>query len=482
LQLFCFSKKFKIDNIKKIENKMNQKKIFDIVIIGAGPGGYVAAIKAASLNKKVALIEKSHLGGTCLNVGCIPSKTLISHGVFFEKVQNAQRYNINVESATFDYEKIQEKKDEIVKNLRNSLKNLLLKKNISIFQGHAKFLSPSELRIDGQDSLDIKAEKIIIATGSNPCSIAEFPTDHKKIFDSTSILELKKLPKSMAIIGGGYIGCEFASLFSQFNVKVSLIEARDSILFGSEKPIIDTLEKSFKKRGIDIFPSSKVLKIEKKEDSICICLENNQKIDSEIALIAIGRKSCVDGLDLEKANVISLNGHIEVNDKMQTNIPNIFAIGDVTGKWMTAHVASHAGMIAVENAFGADKNLNKDAIPQVTFTTPEIASVGLTSKQAKEKGFEIINASYPFMALGQAQATLETEGFVQIIADKKTKQILGAHVIGAKASFMIGEMALAITNELTIDCVMDTIHPHPTMSEAWSEVAFLANSTPLHFY
>lgn len=460
---------------------MNQKKFFDLVVIGAGPGGYVAALKAASLKKKVALVEKNELGGVCLNVGCIPTKSLISHASFWEKVQKADKFGIKVNSPSFDFLKIKQKKDETVLSLRNSLKNLILKNKITIFKGMAKFLSSTEVEVSGEDNLILSSERIIIATGSLP-QTGDFAIDHKQIFDSTSILDLEVMPKSITIIGGGYIGSEFASLYNQFGVKVTIIESKESILSGLEPSISETIQASFIKRGIEIFPLSKISKVEKHKNSVLTILESGEKIESEIVLLSIGRKCCLADLCLEKAGVKTANNAIEVDDYMQTSAKNIYAIGDVTGKWMLAHVASHEGILAAENAFGARKRMNFDLIPHVIFTSPEAASVGLTSKKAEERGYSIINAKFPLSALGAAKATLDSEGFVQIIADKKTKQVIGAHVVHSKASLLISEMALAITNELTLDCITDTIHPHPTISEAWTESAFIAQATPLNYF
>lgn len=460
---------------------MNQKNHFDIVIIGGGPGGYVAAIRAAGLKKKVALIEKNELGGTCLNIGCIPSKTLIMHASFWEKIHESEKFGIKIKDASFDFSKIKHKKDEIVLKLRNSLKNLISKNKITVFQGSAQFLSPNEIKVEGKDNLVLSSEKIIIASGSKPQEIKQFPVDKKQIFDSTSILDLETLPKSMAIIGGGYIGSEFACLYNQFGVKVTIIESKESILSGQEKTVRETIHKSFLKRGISIFTSSKVTSIEKHKN-LSIVLENGEKVEAEIVLLAVGRKCTFDDLALEKSGVLAENGAIITNEYMQTNVPGIYAIGDVNGKCMLAHVASHEGIIAAENAFGAKKRMNFETIPSVIFITPEVASVGLTSIQAEEKGYSIMSATFPLSALGQAQASLETEGFAQIIADKKTKQVLGAHIVGSKASIMIGEMALAVANELTIDCIIDTIHPHPTLSEAWLEASLIANGTPINYF
>lgn len=461
---------------------MTEKQRFDIAIIGAGPGGYVAAIKAAQMGRKVALIEKKSLGGTCLNVGCIPSKTLLSNAQVLKKIKQAEEYGIQIGQVSFDYAKMKKRKDQVIEKIRSSLKGLIQSNQITIFHGHATFTAPHELKVRGEDNLLIQAEKTIIATGSEPIDIPAFPCDHKLIRNSTSILELTKLPKSMAIIGGGYIGCEFASLFAELGVKITLIEALPSIVQTQGKTISDALTKAFKAQGITIKTHAVVKKIDKKENSVVIHFKEGDLLESEIAIVAVGRKLNSEGLGLEKAGLATkANGALEVNEKLETHVPGIYAIGDVTAISMLAHVASHQGIVAASNACGNLARMHYQAIPAVIFTQPEIATVGLTAEQAAETGRQIHVGTYPFQALGKAVATNETEGFAQIISDKKTGEILGAQALGHEASILISEMALAINNELTLDCVIDTIHAHPTLPEAWLEAALLAKDTPIHF-
>ena len=461
---------------------MAEKQKFDVAVIGAGPGGYVAAIKATQMGKKVALIEKQYLGGTCLNVGCIPSKALLSNASVFKKLKEAEEYGIKAEKISFDYSKMHARKDQVVNKIRTSLGGLIKSNGITIFTGEAKFEAPKELKVMGEDNAWIHAEKIIIATGSEPIDIPAFPCDHQSILNSTSALELKELPKSMAIIGGGYIGCEFASLFAEFGVKVTIIEALPAIVQAQGKEISAALTTAFKKAGIEIKTDTAVETIEKKENGLTINVKSGEKIDVEKAIVAVGRRINVKGLGLEKAGIKEgPNGALEVNEKMETHVPGIYAIGDITAIAMLAHVASHQGIVAAANACGQDATIHYHAIPAVIFTHPEIASVGLTQEQAKEKGISFSVGTYPFQALGKSIASLETEGFAQVLADKKTGEIIGAHVVGHEASTLIAEMALAINNELTLDCVIDTIHAHPTVPEAWLEAALLANDTPLHF-
>lgn len=461
---------------------MSKEEYFDIAIIGAGPGGYVAAIKAAQMGKKVALIEKEFLGGTCLNCGCIPTKTLIANAQVLEKLLKASSYGITTGPISFDYAKMKERKDSVVKTIRKSLEGLLKSNGITIFMGTAKFLNPKSLKITGDAPCILHAHKIIIASGSTTLDIKAFPCDHKNILNSTSILEMTSLPKSLAIIGGGYIGCEFASLYSALGVKVTILEALPEIISAQGKTLSQFLTTTFKKQGIDIKTNVVVKGIVSTDRGVCITLADGTTLESDKALVSIGRKFVTEGLDIEKAGLtLTEKGMIAVNEKMETSVPGIYAIGDVTGKAMLAHVASHQGMIAASNATGIEAFMHYHAVPAVIFTLPEIAMVGFTLEEALKKGFSAKIGTFPFQALGKAQATLDTEGFAQIIIDTKTKAILGAQVVGHDASSLIGQMALAIQNELTIECVIDTIHAHPTMSEAWLEAALLSNDTPIHF-
>jgi len=459
-----------------------ERKKYDIAIIGAGPGGYVAAIKAAQEGKKVCLIDKGHLGGTCLNVGCIPTKTLLANASVMQKIMHAEQYGIFVKEVSFDYEKMKMRKDNVVEKIRKSLEGLLLSNGIEIARGLAEFLSPKEIKVKGEHNLLIQADDIIIATGSEPLDIPAFPCDHKKICNSTSILEITSLPKTLAIIGGGYIGCEFASLFSELGVRVIILEALDSIVMAQGPSISESLTAAFKKRKIDVQTGVFVEGIEDVPEGLHVRLKGKPAVYCDMALVAVGRKISSDKLGLEKAGVrVGEKGAIPVNEKMETNVPGIYAIGDVTGQFMLAHVASHQGIVAAAQAIGQDARMHYNAVPAVIFTMPEIATVGMTYEMAVQEGYDAAVGKFPFQALGKSAAAIETEGFAQVIVDRKTGQILGAQVVGHEASTLIAEMGLAIANELTVECIADTIHAHPTVAEAWLEAALLANDTPIHF-
>lgn len=461
---------------------MTVKKSHDIAIIGSGPGGYVAAIKAAQMGLSVALIERDLLGGCCLNTGCIPTKTLLFHAGLYQSVCRAKEFGISTGPVSFDYAQMKNRKDRVVAKIRSSLEGLLKTNQIVIYRGFAEFASQQELKVAGQDNLSIAAKKIIIATGSVPLDLNQFPCDHQRILDSTSVLELISLPKSICIIGGGYIGCEFASLFSQFGTKVTIVEAMPAVLSSLGPQIAEFMAKSLKSRGIAILTNTSVQSIVNKKSHASIALKDGTTIDADMALVAIGRKIVTDHLALNKAGLaVNDRGAIVTNSQMETAVNGIYAIGDVTGRFMLAHVASHQGIVAASNAAGREMHIEYNAVPSAVFTDPEIGTVGMTLESAREAGYDAAADMCPFLALGKAQASQETEGFGQIVSDRKTGQILGAQVIGHDAANLIAEMGLAIQNELTLESIMDTIHAHPTNAEIWSETAAIALGAPINF-
>jgi dihydrolipoamide dehydrogenase len=461
---------------------MAEKQYYDLIVIGAGTGGYVAAIKAAQLGKKVALVEKGDLGGTCLNVGCIPTKTMIANAHVLEKIKHAADFGISVGSISIDYAKMKERKDGVISKIRKGLEGLIKSHGVTIIRGAAEFTGPKEIKVKGQDNVILHAENVIIASGSEPMDVKAFPCDsNHKIYNSTTILEMTQLPKTLAIIGGGYIGCEFASLYAELGVKVILLEALPMIVSLQGKAISDTLTAAFKKKGIDVQTGVMVEGIDKTASGLSIRVKDKSPIEADAVLVSIGRKVVSQGMGIQNAGVlISERGQITVNDKMETNVPGIYAVGDVTGKLMLAHVAAHQGITAAINATGGEAVMHYNAVPAVIFTSPEIAMVGLTQEEAVEKGYTVGTGKFPFQVLGKAIATMDTDGFAQVVIDKKTGQILGAQVVGYEAASLIAEMTLAIANELTIDCLADTIHAHPTLPEALHEAGLMAMDIPLH--
>jgi dihydrolipoamide dehydrogenase len=471
---------------------------FSIAVIGAGMGGYAAAIRAASSGKKVALIEKNLVGGTCLHTGCIPTKALLSHGKKFYDIQTSGKWKIQVENPHFDYAQFIESKDQTVRLLHKSLENLLQAHGVQIIRGTASFTDTHTLNIssieEGQEkSFSLKAEKIIIATGSQTVHLPFCPCDKNYVFDSTSLLERKIFPKSIAIIGGGYIGCEYATFFSELGSQVFLIESLDSIISSQDEAVISSVEKSLKNLKVAIFTKAVIEKIEpvshetfssSSNRGIRINIKDQEPIFSEIALIAVGRKSYTDGLHLENTKIqTDERNNIRINENMQTSVDHIYAIGDVTGKSMLAHIAYHQGLIAASHAINEPlhHHIYYEKIPGVIFTNPEVASIGMRKQRFSQIDPSVCEGIYPVSALGRGQASKRVEGFFKILADRKTKKILGAHIVCENASSLIGELSLAIQKELTLEDIIETIHPHPTYTEGVFEAALLANNTPIHY-
>lgn len=454
-------------------------KEFDCVVIGSGPGGYVAAITAAQSGLNTALVEELHAGGTCLNRGCIPSKALITGAHLVSQLSHAKEFGIHIEGMSIDYSAMVRRKDTVVQGIRQGLEGLIRSNKISVFQGRGSLVSSTEVKVIGENTDILKTKKIIFATGSEPRPFPGVPFS-SRILCSTGILNLSSLPKTLAIIGGGVIGCEFASLFHALGVEVTLIEAMDQILPINNLEISKTITSEFTKRGIRVLTKASVSALQETESSVTMQI-NAQPETFDFVLVAIGRTFNTANLHLDKAGVICNDrGIIPVDDMMQTNIPNIYAIGDITGKCLLAHVASHQGIIAGKNASGHTKVMDYSAIPSVIFTTPEVAITGLSPYEAQQQNLPVKLTKFPFKAIGKAVAMGESQGFAAILSHETTQQILGAYVIGPHAASLIGEMTLAIRNELTLPCIYETIHAHPTLSEVWAEGAMLAANHPLH--
>lgn len=454
---------------------------YDVAVIGGGPGGYPAAIKAAQSGRSVALIEAKQLGGTCLNRGCIPSKALIASAEVLHRIKQAEEFGIHVENVSFCFKEMVDRKDRIVQSVRQGLDGLIAANKIRLFRGHGTLVSPKRIKVSGEDNAEIYAEKIIIATGSEPRSIPAFPFDYERIHDSTSMLELKELPKKLVIIGGGIIGCEFASLYVEFGVDVTILEALPQIIPMESMSVSSALESAFKKQGIKMQTNVFVEKIDRTESGVKVFFAGGKTIDADMALVSVGRQLNTSGIGLENAGVLlKENGIVDVDEKMETNVPGIYAVGDIASTWWLAHVASHQGLVAASNACGEPMRMHYNAVPSVIFTNPEIGTVGYTLEQAIERGYRATVGTFPFHALGKSQASFQTEGYAQVVTDRETGQILGAQVVGHEASILVAEMAIVIANEMTVDCVTHTIHAHPTVAEAWMEAAFIANDQPLH--
>ncbi|MEK6726874.1 MAG: dihydrolipoyl dehydrogenase [Deltaproteobacteria bacterium] len=446
-----------------------------VVIIGSGPGGYVAAIRGGQLGGEVTVIEDTEVGGTCLNRGCIPTKTLIASVETLQKLRHADEFGIEIKGEiTFSMQKMMERKDKVVGNLVKGIRALFKSHGVNIVEGRGAILSPTEIEVttrDGSKS-SIQADRIIIATGSRPARMALFPFDGEKVITSDEALNLKETPKSVLIVGAGVIGCEFACILNELGSEVTMVEMMDRAVATEDPEIASTLERELKKKKIKLITSAKITKVEKTDGGVTATLEDGKRITAGLCLVSIGRALNNENIGLEKIGIAQgKRGEITVNERMETNIPGISAIGDVTGKIMLAHVASTQGLVAIENIMGHHRVMNYDVVPSGIFTMPEIGSVGLREHWAKEKGIDVKIGRFNFRTLGKAQAMGEITGMVKIIADAKTDKVLGCHIIGAHATDIIHEAAVAMQKGMTVKELGETIHSHPTLSEAVMEAA-----------
>lgn len=463
-------------------------KKFDIAILGGGPGGYVAAIRAAQLGFKTILIDKDNLGGICLNWGCIPTKSLIKNAELYETIKNhSSDFGLSFKELNFKFEKIISRSRSISERISKNIELLIKKNKIEHIRGFGKLVSKNQIDVfkDNKLSESIHADKIIVATGASPRMLPNIPVDRKKIITSSEAMTLKTLPKELIVIGAGAIGVEFAYFYSIFGTKVTIIEMLERILPNEDKEVSAALEKSLKKKNIEISTSSTVDKAEIKGDIVEVTINQNGEkklLKAEVVLNAIGVTGNVKGFGLEELGIEIVKNHINVDKKTyRTNIENIFAIGDVIGPPWLAHVASAEGIACVENIKGIHSTpVDYDNIPGCTYCQPQVASIGLTEEKAKEKGFAIKIGKFPFMASGKAFAVGERDGFVKLIFDAKYGEILGAHIIGSDATEMIAELALARSLGATAETIIKTVHAHPTLSESIMEAAANAYGESIH--
>ncbi|MCC8483788.1 MAG: dihydrolipoyl dehydrogenase [Rickettsia endosymbiont of Labidopullus appendiculatus] len=458
---------------------------YDIAIIGGGPGGYVAAIRAAQLNKKVALIEKEHLGGICLNWGCIPTKALLKSAELFQKIKHAQDYGIIVNEPSFDLKKIVQRSRDISTQLTSGIKSLLKKNKVTVIDGTAALGAGKVVNIDNNgQKISIKAQDIIIATGARARILDGFKPDGKQIITSKEAMILDKLPKSMIIVGSGAIGIEFASFYNSLGTNVTIIEVQNRILQAEDEEISLMARKIFEKKGIKIHTNSKLLNHSQTPDHVMIEVEiegKNHKIQAETLLMAVGIVGNTENLNLEKTNIKIDRGHIVTNQFMQTDEQGIYAIGDVTSPPWLAHKASHEGIIAAETIAGLKAHpLENRNIPGCTYSSPQIASVGLTEEQAKKAGYQVKIGKFPSIANGKALVDGCTEGMIKTIFDTKTGELLGAHLIGEEVTELVQGYVIARTMEGTELDLINTIFPHPTLSEMMGESVLQAYGRSIH--
>lgn len=458
---------------------------FDIVVLGGGPGGYVAAIKGAQYGKSVCLIEKDKLGGVCLNWGCIPTKALLKNAEVLNYVKSSNKYGINVENITFDFGFNIQRSREVSNRLSKGIDFLLKKNKIYYINGFGKFESKNNIKVNKiEDDETIYGENIIISTGAKPKEISGINLDGKKLLTSKDALKLKKVPKDIIIIGSGAIGCEFAHYFNTFGSKVHMIEMSDRILPSEDLEISKELEKIFNSKGIKTSTSTKVLKGAASNSKAKILTEKNgiqKSLNSEIALVAVGVSGNIEGIGLNNIGIKNSSGKIDIDKNNQTNISNIYAIGDVSGPPWLAHRASAQANSVVGIISGKDtRQVDNSLIPGCTYCEPQVASVGMKEHEALEKGYNVQVGKASFLSSGKALALGNTEGFVKLIFDQKYGELLGAHIIGSEATELISELVIAKQLESTVEDLAYSIHPHPTLSESIMEAALDALGIPLH--
>lgn len=464
-------------------------KNYEIVVLGGGPGGYVAAIRAGQLGFKTVVIDHQRLGGICLNWGCIPTKSLLKNAEMYDAIKNhSADFGIKVTGLDFDFTKIIKRSRDISDRITKNVEMLVKKNKVERIKGYGKLSSKNQIDIydeRGNKTESINANKIIIATGARPKIIPSIPVDKKNIITSTEAMILDELPKELVVIGAGAIGIEFAYFYSVLGTKVTVIEMMDSILPVEDREISEALAKNFKKRDIEIFTSSVVEKAEVKGKKVKVTFKHDgqvKEISAEKVLSAVGVTGNIEGFGLEQLGVEIFKGHIKVdNSTYETNVGGIYAIGDVIGPPWLAHVASAEGIHCIEKIKGLHTHdINYDNIPGCTYCQPQVASIGLTEAKAKEKGYEIKVGKFPFMANGKAFAIGEREGFVKLIFDAKYGELLGAHIIGSEATEMIAELGIAKSHEATGESIIKTIHAHPTLSESIMEAAANAYGEAIH--
>lgn len=456
---------------------------FDVVIIGSGPGGYVAAIRCAQLGMKTAIIEKySTLGGTCLNVGCIPSKALLASSHHYSDIAHFAEHGIEVSGdVKVNLEKMIARKQAVVDQTSGGVKFLMDKNKITVFEGKGSFVDATHVAVEKADGSKetLEAKNIIIATGSKPSSLPFIKIDKERIITSTEALKLKEVPKHLVIIGGGVIGIELGQVYLRLGAQVSVVEFMDRIIPGMDGSLSKELMKVLKKQGMKFYVSHKVKSVVRKGNNVTVQAENAKgetvTLEGDYSLVSVGRRPYTDGLNADKAGVIiSERGQIEVNDHLQTAVPNIYAIGDVVRGAMLAHKAEEEGTMVAEILAGQKPHINYNLIPGVVYTWPEVAAVGQTEEQLKAAGVDFKSGSFPFKALGRARAGGDLDGFVKILADSKTDEVLGVHMIGARCADLIAEAVTAMEFKASAEDISRMSHAHPTFAEAIKEAALAA--------
>ena len=453
---------------------------YDIIVIGSGPGGYIAAVRASQLGKKVAIIEKyATLGGTCLNVGCIPSKALLdSSHHYYDAVHHFEEHGISVEKPSFDFGKMIERKAKVVETTTGGIKYLMDKNNIDVYEGLGSFEDATHVKVTKNDGSSevIEGTNIIIATGSKPSTLPFIDIDKERIITSTEALKLKEVPKHLIVIGGGVIGLELGSVYKRLGADVSVVEYAPKITPTMDADVSKELQKVLKKQGVKFYVSHGVTAVERNGDEVIVKATNKKGVEVEFkgdyCLVAVGRRAYTDGLGLEKVGVeVNERGQVAVNNHLQTNVPNIYAIGDVVKGAMLAHKAEEEGVMVAEFLAGEKPHIDYNLIPGIVYTWPEVAAVGKTEDELKEAGIAYKAGKFSMRALGRSRASGDIDGFVKVLADKNTDEVLGVHMVGARVADLIMEAAVAMEYRASAEDLARICHGHPTYSEAVKEAA-----------
>ncbi|MGF6949268.1 dihydrolipoamide dehydrogenase [Neobacillus sp. B4I6] len=463
-------------------------KEYDVVIIGGGTGGYVAAIRASQLGLKVAVIEKGKLGGTCLHAGCIPSKALLRSAEVYAQTKNVDKYGVIASEVGFDFSKVQARKEEITAQLFKGVQHLMKKGKIDVYDGKGSILQSKDVLVElnnQEEEIILSPRNILIATGSRPRTLHGLEVDKRYVMTSDEALKMETLPKSIIIVGGGVIGIEWASMLVDFGLQVTVLEYADRILPTEDQDVSKEIQRLMKKKGVKIFTSAKVLpETLEKGEGVSIKAEHKGKetpFSADKLLVSVGRLPNTEGIGLEKTTIDLDRDFIKTNEFYQTNEPNIYAIGDVIGGLQLAHVASHEGIIAIEHMAGENPApLDSTLVSKCVYSSPEVASVGLTEGEAKGKGYQVKTGKFSFRAIGKALVFGESDGFVKLVVEEGTNKLLGAHMVGPHVTDMITEIGLARVLNATAMDIAHTIHPHPTLAEAIGEAALAVDGKAIH--
>ena len=460
---------------------------FDLVIVGSGPGGYVSAIRASQLGMNVACVETEKLGGVCLNIGCIPTKALLSSALLVQEVRDGEKHGIQAEALTFDLGPAQARSAKVAEQMGRGVKGLFKKNKVTHIEGFGRLAGPGKVEVERDgERVTLEAAHVILATGSRPRGLPFLEIDEDRVLSSTGALAQTEAPGSILIVGAGAIGMEFADVFSAFGSDVTIVEALDRVLPLEDEEVSAFMARSYEKRGMDVFTSAKVAAADVREDGVHVEFRDAageaHALTVDRVLLAVGRAPNTEDLGLDTVGVRKdERGFIEVDERMATNVEGVYAIGDCVGRQLLAHKASHEGIVCVEHIAGEGHGtVDYGNVPNCTYCHPEVASVGLTEAQALEKGFDVQVGKFPWVGIGRAVAAGHTDGFVKIVRDRKYSEILGAHIVGAQATELIAEFVVGRHLESTVEEMERAIHPHPTFSEGVSEAALAALGRPIH--